>query len=226
MDALKLGFILLLPLTACSQDLGGETVVKTIGKQPDVTQICSNETETLTLIVCTIRTQISGGRECRLLFQHGQDFVHGCESRFTLMKENQTVFLHLINLTSEDSGTYTCQCTDLEGTHVLHLNVTVEDSGRSASTSIEIYFALTGVTVFIIVTLVLLGFIYRRLRHRKQPKPLSSAPNTRPEDIEPYSTFIRRESGLYSTVKVHDSKLNTNNSNVLTEEDPQLSQSL
>ncbi|KAL3999540.1 cathepsin D [Sarotherodon galilaeus] len=171
MDALKLFFILLLPLTACSQDLGGETVVKTIGKQPDVTQICTNETQNMiTLIVCTIRTQRSGGENCILMYEHVRGFEHKCDSRFTLMKENQTVFLHLINLTSEDSGSYICQCTSPGRTNILHLNVTVDGkqelSSRSGTETVPL--TLICVTVFIIVNLVIFGFIHARLRHRME----------------------------------------------------------
>ncbi|KAL3999539.1 mitochondrial dynamics protein MID51/49 [Sarotherodon galilaeus] len=214
MDALNLCFTLLLPLTACSQDLGGETVVKTIGKQPDVTQICTNETQNIiTLIVCTIRTQRSGGENCQLLYEHARGFEHKCDSRFTLMKENQTVFLHLINLTSEDSGSYSCECSAPERTNILHLNVTVEGrqelSSRSGTETVPL--TLICVTVFIIVSLVIFGFIHARLRQRKpSPRPQ----NTGSEDIEPYSTYIRRESGLYSTVQMHHSKQNTNSSHV------------
>ncbi|XP_039462298.1 uncharacterized protein LOC120436051 [Oreochromis aureus] len=165
MDALKLYLILLIPLTACSQDLGGETVVKTIGKQPDVTQICTNETQNMiTLIVCTIRTQRSGGGYCSLLYEHARGFEQKCDSRFTLMKENQTVFLHLINLTSEDSGSYTCQCTTPGRTNIFHLNVTVEElSSRSGTETVPLTWIC--VTVFIIVNLVIFGFIHGQLRH-------------------------------------------------------------
>ncbi|KAL3999541.1 apolipoprotein L [Sarotherodon galilaeus] len=177
MDALNLCLILLLPLTACSQDLGGETVVKTIGKQPDVTQICTNETQNMiTLIVCTIRTQRSGGENCILLYEHARGFENKCDSRFTLMKENQTVFLHLINLTSEDSGSYICQCTSPGRTNILHLNVTVEGkqelSSRSGTETVPL--TLICVTVFIIVSLVIFGFIHGQPRHSGCSRPETS----------------------------------------------------
>ncbi|XP_026016045.1 uncharacterized protein LOC113017009 isoform X1 [Astatotilapia calliptera] len=215
MDALNLCLILLLPLTACSQDLGGEIVVKTIGKQPDVTQICPSETQNITLIVCKIRTQRSGGENCALLYFYGRGFENKCDSRFTLMKENQTVFLHLINLTSEDSGSYTCECSAPERTNILHLNVTVEGKQELSSRSGTETLPLTRicVTVFIIVSLVIFGFIYARLCDRK-PEPSRSPQNTRSEDIEPYSTYIRTDTGPYSTVQMHDSKQNTNSSHV------------
>lgn len=193
--------------------------MKTIGKQPDVTQICTNETQRIiTLIVCTIRTQRSGGENCSLLYYYGRGFENKCDSRFTLMKENQTVFLHLINLTSEDSGSYTCQCSTPDGTNILHLNVTVEGkqgkqelSSRPGTETLPL--TLIYVTVFIIVSLVIFGFIYARLCNRKQ-EPSPRPQNTRSEDIEPYSTYIRRDTGTYSTVQMHDSKQNTNSSHV------------
>ncbi|XP_029306190.1 uncharacterized protein LOC115020356 [Cottoperca gobio] len=87
------------------------TEVKTIGSGSDVTTICSNTTRiTITLLVCRIRTERSGD-ECRLLYEHGGGFESECDSRFSLMMENQTVFLHLTSLTPVDSGNYTCECT-------------------------------------------------------------------------------------------------------------------
>ena len=104
-----------------------EVVVKTIGREPDVTPVCDSATlHIITLIVCKIRREISGGEECRLLYQHGQDFVHECDSRFTLKTENETVFLHLTGLTPEDSGNYSCECSHVRGTDILHVIITVK----------------------------------------------------------------------------------------------------
>ncbi|XP_037618045.1 uncharacterized protein LOC119483720 isoform X2 [Sebastes umbrosus] len=122
----KLCFVLLLMLTVCFADK--VTLVKTIGREPDATPICSNATlSTIILIVCKIRPEKSGV-ECLLQYGHGRDFVHECDYRFTLMMENQTVFLHLTSLTPVDSGTYTCECSHRDGTDILHLNITVEDN--------------------------------------------------------------------------------------------------
>ncbi|XP_045904258.1 uncharacterized protein LOC123970310 [Micropterus dolomieu] len=212
----KLCFVLLLPLMVSSDS--EVTLVKTIGGEPDVTPICTNETlSILTLIVCKIRTERSRGEECRLLYQHGQDFVHECDSRFTLMTENQTVFLHLTSLTPEDSGNYTCECSLWKGTYILHLNITVEeDEDAKSLTQMSIPSALIGVTIVLIMAGVILAFIYIGIRHGTRLKPLSSNPNMEPHDIEPYSTFMQRESGLYSTVRLHVANTNTNNSNTFT----------
>lgn len=100
--------------------------MKTIGKKPDSTQICSKTTLNITvMILCEISTERSRGEQRRLLYRYDRGFIHGCDSRFTLIKENETVFLHLVNLTSEDSGNYTCECGFRGGLYVLHLSVTV-----------------------------------------------------------------------------------------------------
>lgn len=102
-----------------------EGIVKTIGSEPDVIPICPAATlHIITLIVCKIRTETRG--ECHLLFEYGHDFVHECDSRFRLTTINQTVFLHLTGLTPEDSGNYTCECSHVRGTDILHLMITVK----------------------------------------------------------------------------------------------------
>ena len=103
------------------------SLVKTIGSGPDVTEICTNSTQSIiTLIVCKIRTERNMSAECRLLYQYGKGFEHQCDSRFKLIQENQTVFLQLDGLTSVDSGNYSCECSTPDGTIFQHLNVTVE----------------------------------------------------------------------------------------------------
>ncbi|KAE8278394.1 hypothetical protein D5F01_LYC23296 [Larimichthys crocea] len=256
--------------------------------------------------------------------------------RFKLVKQNQTVLLHLTNLTSEDSGSYTCECSDSGGTYVLHLNITVEedddasssaqiltlipsvligtgivimimiagvilglickriccgkyqlrdgsrsttsglpvsetpldqddpddpytslqrpendvyqtisnpaantvtvdsdnsdskdeDASNSTQTQTLIPSVLIGAAIVVMIAGVILGLFYRQIRHSKQPQPQSSPPNMDPGDIEPYSTFIRRESGLYSTVRVNCSNTNTNNSKMFTREDTHAGKSL
>ena len=103
------------------------TLEKTIGSKPDVTPVCTNESQNIiTLVVCKINTKRSRGEECLLLYQYGHDFVNECDTRFTLLMENQTLLLHLTNLTPEDSGSFNCQCSIPDGTYSLHLNITVE----------------------------------------------------------------------------------------------------
>ncbi|XP_032362590.1 uncharacterized protein LOC116674169 [Etheostoma spectabile] len=196
-------FFLLLPLTVCIDS--EVTLVKSIGREPDVTPICTNTTlSPVTLVVCKIRTEVSGGEECRLLYRYGRDFENNCSSRFTLMRGNQTVFLHLTCLTAGDSGTHTCECTLPGATYILHLNITVEEDGDAdSSTQMLILSSMMGVTVVISITAVIFSCIYRRVRHGRQPQPVSSHLNTEPGDIEPYSTFMQRESGLYSTVRLN-----------------------
>ena len=105
-----------------------QLLVKTIGSKPDVTPVCSNETQNpIMLIVCKIRTERSK-EECHLLYR--DNLVNECDSRFRLVTENQTVFLHLTSLKPEDGGNYICQCSHSFGTSSLHLNVTVEGKLR------------------------------------------------------------------------------------------------
>ncbi|KAK1876439.1 Kinesin-like protein KIN-7G [Dissostichus eleginoides] len=126
----RLFLVLLLPLTKCEV-----TIVKTIGRGPDVTEICVNTPlSPIKLIVCKIRTERSGA-ECNLLYEPIEGFMQPCDSRFSLKTENQTVFLHLMNLTAEDSGNHTCECSYQEGTYIYHLNITVE--GEDIKVSVQ-----------------------------------------------------------------------------------------
>ncbi|KAL7370393.1 hypothetical protein ABVT39_027328 [Epinephelus coioides] len=148
-----------------------ETVVKTIRREPDVTLLCSNATlSTITLIVCRISTEMSRGEECRLLYRFGGDFVRECDSRFTLTEENQTVFLHLTDLTPVDSGDYTCECSHAHGTDKIHLSVTVEgEEEGSTSITILIYTAVICCAAGLItITGVVLGLTLRKCYCRLQ----------------------------------------------------------
>ncbi|XP_023275998.1 uncharacterized protein LOC111665288 [Seriola lalandi dorsalis] len=218
MDGWTLFFVLLLPLTVCFDS--EVTLEKTLGSKPDVTPLCNNTTA-ITLIVCSIKTERSGGEQCRLLYRYGEGFHSSCDSRFTLKNGSETALLHLTSLTPEDSGNYSCQCSYHGGTYIVHLNITVEEEEEvSSPTGRLIPTALTAVTVVLIITGVILGFIHRRIHHgRTQLGPQSSHPNQELQDIEPYGTFMRKESGLYSTFNVPSPNINTNNSNMSIRED-------
>ncbi|XP_041822280.1 uncharacterized protein LOC121627436 isoform X3 [Chelmon rostratus] len=214
----KLCFVLLLPLTVCL--CKQETLVKKAGSKSAVTPLCTNSTDAIiTLIVCKVSTERSR-EECRLMYRHGDDFKNECESRFTLTKVNQTVFLQLSSLTPEDSGNLTCECSHPDGTDFLSLSITVEEGDNTTSPEKNAFSnAAIGVTIVIIITGVILGFIYRRIHHRRELKPQRGRPNSDPQDIEPYSTFIQRENGLYSTARVHVVNTNPQNANIITKED-------
>ncbi|XP_039648679.1 uncharacterized protein LOC120554123 [Perca fluviatilis] len=210
MGQLTLCYVLLLPL--CLGFDSAVTLVKTIGREPDVTPICTNTTlSPITLLVCKIRTEMSGGEECRLMYRYGQDFENQCDSRFTLMMVNQTVFLHLTSLTPVDSGNHTCECTHPGETYILHLNITVEEDGDAdSSTQIQILSALIGVTIVITITAVIFGCIYRSVRHGRQPQPLSSHPNTDEDDPDDlYTSLQQPASDLYQTISNSAGKMVT-----------------
>ncbi|XP_051283191.1 uncharacterized protein LOC127378407 isoform X6 [Dicentrarchus labrax] len=216
-------FVVLLPLIIyIGSTATVVNVVKTIGSKPDVTSICTNDTlRTITLIVCKIRTQM-GGEECRLLYRHGKDFEHDCDSRFTLMMDNQTVFLHLTSLTAEDSGNYICDCSRLDGTYSLHLNITVEeDEDPDSTTGTEISLVNIGlgigVFIFIIITGVILGVIFRKIHHRNCSRSATSGlsvcetPGSLDQDDtdDLYTSLQQPESDLYQTISNPASKLVT-----------------
>ncbi|KAM8721937.1 uncharacterized protein AB9X84_004700 [Acanthopagrus schlegelii] len=154
MELFTLCSVLFLPMSLCSDSDSEETRVKTIGGETDVTPICTNSTLTvITVIICKIRTQRSK-EECCLLYQHERGFEHQCDSPFTLMTENQTVFLHLTALTPVDSGSYTCQCSAPNGTFILNLNITVEENKNTSSPALtpQTQFRVTSLAVTIILT--------------------------------------------------------------------------
>ncbi|XP_035984123.1 uncharacterized protein LOC118557822 [Fundulus heteroclitus] len=198
MDALRISLLLLLPCFSCYLD-GEVTLVKTIGKEPDFTPICTNETSNIiVLIVCNIRTERSSGEECRLLYKDEGEFIHECDSRFTLITRNQTVFLHLTSLTPADSGNYSCECSKAEGTFIIHLNITVNaDEVWSHSAGVTLLSALTAAVLLLILLLVFLGCIHRKYYRREQPQSNRHHPNEDLVDIQPYSTYIKKENGLY-----------------------------
>ncbi|CAJ1087572.1 uncharacterized protein LOC123970310 [Xyrichtys novacula] len=180
-----------------------EMIEKTIWTDSDITPMCTNDTvDFIIMIICKIRAE-RHGEGCLLSYSPHHGFEHTCSSRFRLLTENQTVSLHLMNLTPEDSGNYSCQCSHSGGTYIRHLSLTVKVANHVKSPTLSPLPTLLGVTTIIIVTGIILGFLYRRMCNRKQAEPLeSSPPNMEPGDIEPYGTFIQRESGLYSTVKI------------------------
>ncbi|XP_035984122.1 uncharacterized protein LOC105922616 [Fundulus heteroclitus] len=228
MDALRISLLLLLPCFSCFLD-GEVTLVKTIGKEPYFTSICTNETSNIiVLIVCNIRTERSSGEECRLLYKDEGEFINECDSRFTLTTRNQTVFLHLTSLTPADSGNYSCDCSKAEGMNILHLSVTVNitesfpddnpaDEFWSHSAGVILPSALTAAVLFIIIVSVIVGFICRRHpdRARLGPETSGSSVNgsaaTVDEDDshELHKSYQQPTSNLYQNVhQKHETEIN------------------
>lgn len=100
--------------------------MRPIGEQKDVTPLCSKSRVDYIWIVCTIKTKGNRPKGCRLQYQHGRGFENECDSRFRLVKENRVVFLQMINLTAEDSGKSTCECSRSDGTDIIHLLISAE----------------------------------------------------------------------------------------------------
>ncbi|XP_047432037.1 uncharacterized protein LOC125000565 [Mugil cephalus] len=202
----KLWFVLLLRLFLTDSEGVHQYLVKTIGKELDVTPLCTNKTGSfITFIICKIRTEMSRGKTCCLFYDHGQDFVHECDSRFTLVKENHTVFLHLINLTPKESGNHTCECSYVGGTQFLHLNITVKDKETSGSFMTRFIFIATS-TALIIVTGVVLGLILRKIHSRSHTRssPYGLSNEDNPDDQ--YTSLRQPEGDLYRILECHQHK--------------------
>ncbi|XP_030265988.1 uncharacterized protein LOC115577195 [Sparus aurata] len=197
----------LLTLTLCFGIKDSEvSLVKTIGSEPVVTEICTNSTvDIITLVVCKIRTERNMSTECRLLYQHGKGFQHQCDSRYKLIQENQTVFLQLTSLTPVDSGNYSCECSTPDGTIVLHLNVTVEEAAdTSGSTQMPIPWVWIGVSTGLIITGVILGFVFRTKSDRNSSMsatPGQSLPeSSSSSDEDDYTNLQHPASDLYQSI--------------------------
>ncbi|XP_023275999.1 uncharacterized protein LOC111665289 [Seriola lalandi dorsalis] len=214
MDGWTLFFVLLLPLTVCFDS--EVTLEKTLGSKPDVTPLCNN-TKDIKLIVCSIKTERSGGEQCRLLYRYGEGFHSSCDSRFILKNGSETALLHLTSLTPEDSGNYSCQCSYHGGTYIVHLNITVEeDEELSSSTEILIPCALTGAAVVIIITGVILGFIHKTKRVRSWSITSGLSVNETPGCVdqedpdEPYMSLQQPTNELYETISSIQRQRDTN----------------
>nr|XP_046238699.1 uncharacterized protein LOC124055693 isoform X2 [Scatophagus argus] len=121
------------------------------------------------MVICEISTGRTRGGKCRLLYQHRWGFVNECDSRFKLVAKNQVAFLHLTELTPEDSGNYTCECSHPEGTYSSHHNIIVEASYevQLSSSYSWIWSIVVAVATFTAVLGLVLGCIWRT-KHRRQ----------------------------------------------------------
>ncbi|XP_032412985.1 uncharacterized protein LOC116716198 isoform X2 [Xiphophorus hellerii] len=235
MDAVRFSLLLLLPCFGCHLD-SEETLVKTIWKESEFTPICTNETSNIIiLIVCRIRTERNKGEQCSLLYKDGGDFVHECDSRFSLKTRNQTVFLHLTSLTAADSGNYSCQCSNQDGTYFLHLSITVNDSNPDENLSDEVWSqsvgvarlsALTAAALLVIIVSVILGFIYRRHPHRSclrsetpgSPVHRSAAAIDEENTDELYTGLQQPTADIYQTVSSGHHQQETKTNNIVTDD--------
>ncbi|XP_054881050.1 uncharacterized protein LOC129355481 isoform X2 [Poeciliopsis prolifica] len=215
MDAMKITFLLLLPCFVWLLD-SKAPLVKSIRKGSDFTPICTNETSNIIiLIICKIRTKGNNGEECNLRYKNGGDFVHECDSRFSLKPRNQTVFLHLTSLTAADSGNYSCECSNIHGTHFLNLRITVNDSNPDDHSSEEVFsqsgVILTSAAVLLLIKVsVILVFIHRRhsLRSKTSGSSFHGSAATIDDDNsnELYVNLQRPSRDLYQTVSLNSAK--------------------
>ncbi|XP_038154851.1 uncharacterized protein LOC119792326 [Cyprinodon tularosa] len=213
-------FVFLLQLTLCSLCKADavEELVKTIGRETDLTPACRNITQDLIVFVtCRIRPVRSGGEDCILSFlqKKGFNVTQGCDPRFSLILINQTVFLQMKNLQPENSGNYSCSCVVHGGTLNLHLNITVEDNVNNTNSTVtstvhtDVFYVIGAVVLFVILLGAITGFICRKKcnRRRRREVTITVQPNTvlytEVEDIDPYRIF--KENELYLTSVIHTS---------------------
>ncbi|XP_060888421.1 uncharacterized protein LOC132959451 [Labrus mixtus] len=199
-----------------------ETLAKTIGREPDVTPLCSNDTEYfISLIICKSSTKRRRGNESCLSYRHEIGFENKCESGVKLLTENQTVFLQLSSLTPEDEGSYACDCSCGDGTYTTHLNVTVEEpSNDNLLQSFHwVFIAMTtALPAFIIITGIMVGCTLRKKSCRNNTRSEASglsvqeAPCSldRGEPDNLYESLQQPLSDLYQTISSvhhpHDAK--------------------
>ncbi|XP_051283194.1 uncharacterized protein LOC127378410 [Dicentrarchus labrax] len=235
MDQWKPWLVLLLPLCLCFDT--EVTLVKTIGKEQDVTPICTTRVLRILSVVCKIRTERTRGKGCRLLYQQEWGFETECNSRFTLTMENQTVFLNLTSLTPVDSGNFTCECSRAEGIHILRLNITVEASHEvqnSSSSSGTWSIIVIVIAIFIIVPGVFHRRILRETRCRDDTRfgasgqSVCETPGSLDTDDpeNPYASLEQPGSDIYQNISSvhhqHHSKLKSSRKKTATSFDQEI----
>ncbi|XP_041638200.1 uncharacterized protein LOC121506449 [Cheilinus undulatus] len=203
--------VLILPAMVCLDSKG--TQEETFGRERGVLSVCFNDTmNNIMLIVCKIRTERRMGQNCNLLYRDGQKFEDKCDSRFRLLKKDETVFLKWKDLTPEDHGNITCECFHSDGTFTLELSVRfngfqASENEQPSSEKPEQFFPFIGRISVIVITAAILGLVYRRLHHRvcsrsaasgstqETPKPVDGA-----DREDPYSSLQQPTSDLYQTI--------------------------
>ncbi|KAM9397103.1 uncharacterized protein ACWYII_032560 isoform 1-T1 [Salvelinus alpinus] len=185
-----------------------EIQVETLETGADLgTLACPNQTiHNMTYVICKIDRVISGGNECQVSLRFDQNVTNStCDPRVTLQIESDRVFLHLTNIQPSDEGNYTCECAHNGGTHFLHLNISVNGSHVTNNLSFPRPFNVMIIPAFagFVAVVVLVGIIMRKCHLRRtQQKAVYTFKEEEQQDIEPYSTFTRRDNGLYSTLQL------------------------
>ncbi|XP_055764329.1 uncharacterized protein LOC129840452 [Salvelinus fontinalis] len=184
-----------------------EIQVKTLETGADLgTPACPNQTiHDMMSVICKLDRVISGGNDCQVSLRFDQNGTNStCEPRVTLQTESDRVFLHISNIQPSDEGIYTCQCAYNGGTDFLHLNISVNGSHVSNNLSFLRPFMKIAAFAGFVAVVVLVGIITRKcnLNRKTQQKAAYTFKEEEQQDLEPYSTFTRRDNGLYSTLQL------------------------
>ncbi|XP_022621290.1 uncharacterized protein LOC111236720 isoform X2 [Seriola dumerili] len=178
MDGWKQLFVLLLPVCACVDSR--VSVVKTVGRDPDITPVCTSaKLGVIILVKCMINTETHRGDECCLLYTGDKQSDYKCDSRFMLLSKNYSIFILLNNLTPTDSGNYTCECSYKRGTHVVHLNITVEGGEEGTFSGMRFIASLVIAIIILAMFIIMAGIIcdqtQRGNHHRENTRSGASA---------------------------------------------------
>ncbi|XP_055021109.1 uncharacterized protein LOC110153236 [Boleophthalmus pectinirostris] len=207
-------FLLLRPLTL---SFSNQKVFleKRIGADVDTTTLCTNDTDNFIInVLCQIQKE-ENGDVCKLQYVAGWKNETECDSRISLMVQNNTVFLRLMDLTPVDSGTYSCSCIKEENILKLHLNVTVQDSGlitvNEQNNLYDNYKFLvistfgSSLIAFMIIFLVTLCCIYKGNCCKEQTEPpVMEGKEIGQHQMDTYAELQEPTNDLYQTVSSED----------------------
>ncbi|CAL9698656.1 unnamed protein product [Knipowitschia caucasica] len=119
-----------------------------------------------------------------------------CGYRFSLLSQNQVLFLRLVDLRPENSGLYNCECAATGQVYEIQLNVTVEVDELAWDVTIISHtniFILISIVLFIIIG-VILGCICKRKCCRARPEPAVK------EGEETYEILQQRTNDCYQKI--------------------------
>ncbi|XP_049426174.1 uncharacterized protein LOC125884924 [Epinephelus fuscoguttatus] len=206
MDQWKLWLVPLLPLCVCF-DHEVTRVRTTVREEPYVAPLCSTDSlRKDSVILCRISKEMKRGEDCTMAYRQGKELQSDCDSRYTVITLNQTVYLHLASLTAVDSGNYTCRCPFPDGKDTLFLHMTVEEPS-SSSRILRTTTILIG-CAFIIGTGLILGHKLRKKYFRDNTRsggsgfPTRATPFSLNQDDpdESYTSLQQPAGDLYQTV--------------------------
>ncbi|KAL4656582.1 hypothetical protein GN956_G3754 [Arapaima gigas] len=166
-------------------------------------------TDTLSNDSVSLRWKINrtGGEVCFAMFRFDlHQLTSTCESRVALNIEGSRAVLHISDLQESDKGSYTCEYFNSEETKFIQFHISIVACNTSNSSEIynsymDVVVKVSGVTIAAL--LVAACVLLRRILLgpcRTQKETTASSSKQDLSDIEPYSMFVQKNNGLYSTL--------------------------